>query len=73
MAKNKPVQVFGPPPYSLKYSNPKLYKQEMEKFNLDRKLWGIIKAEPMSMAEIETLEEYMEIKRRKSNGQDYKK
>lgn len=58
-----------PPKYSLKYRNPKLYKQEMEQYHINKKVWESFALEPVSDAEIETLKEYTELKRReKRNG-----
>lgn len=60
--------VFGPPLYSLKYKDTKLYNELWDKYEAQCKLWEIIQTEPRTDEDIriarETLEEYLFMKER---------
>lgn len=68
--------IFGPPPYSLKYKDKKRYKEDMEMYEARAKVWNIICDEPKSKEdtemEIDTLKEYLAMKERWRNGKKNK-
>lgn len=59
-----PCEIFRPPSYALKYKDTRKYKREMRDYELQCKLWQIVREEPMNEAELATLEEYKIMKAR---------